>query len=294
MASHDSEFGSNPYLTEPHGQAGALVTAPPNQAVPSPFGRPAQAAPGVLTEGFNQTWLANCLRRRWLSSLLLGSLVGACAALLMLWLFPESSSTKAYVRVKPRSESTIFDQERLSPAEIEKQTMTQLSTIKSTSVLTAALLRSDIAPLQAVRDQGNTNDAIQWLLEDLQVSFPNDGEMMLVQYDGEEDPREMERVLDAVVDEYLKEAVVEEKKKVIAARSKLEMVQKSTRERIQRKLQDYEDLCLTEDSTHSAAAEAEVQRLTREQTDPAARNLATERAVVGRERIPRSGSATCG
>jgi capsular exopolysaccharide synthesis family protein len=232
-----------------------------------PFGAAGARGPDVLQAGFDQTWLLNCLRRRWLSSLLLGALIGAGFGVLLLWLFPESASTRAYLQVKVKGDANVFDEQRLTPAEIEKRTMTQLSLIKSTFVLRNALTRADVAPLQAVRDQGNLEDAVQWLLEDLQVSFPNDGEIMEVRYDGEEDPAEMVTIVQAVVDSYIKQAVYEERDRILKQRESLKDVLREVNTRLRRKKQDYEDLAATQTSAHSPTAEPEIQRLTREQGD---------------------------
>ena len=97
----------------------------PATAYPAPM--PAAAAmpsrgPELIHGAFNQTWLMNCLRRRWLMALLMGVLFALATAGLLLWLFPLSSSITSIVEVKQQAED-IMEKKRLSH-------LTKLSTFK--------------------------------------------------------------------------------------------------------------------------------------------------------------------
>src|SRR5262249_35759292 len=84
-----------------HSASRALVAAGPAYAPMAPsFGGFGARGPEIVHGGFNQTWLVNCLRRRWLLASLMGLLFGAIAAGLLMWLFPESSRITAYLQVK--------------------------------------------------------------------------------------------------------------------------------------------------------------------------------------------------
>src|SRR5688500_2526267 len=82
----------------------ALAPMPAFTGAPSGFGGFAPRGPEILYGGFNQTWLAHCLRRRWLMAILMGLLVGLATTALLLWLFPSMSQVTAYLKVKSRTE----------------------------------------------------------------------------------------------------------------------------------------------------------------------------------------------
>ena len=167
---------------------------------------PAQRGPELIHGTFNQTWLVNCLRRRWLRALLLGSLAAAAIAALLLWLFPLSSSITALVHVKQDNSDLMDEKQRFSQQELEVFQETQKSLIKSQFVLSSALTPNNIAQLEAVRKE--EPDPITWLQEDLHVTFF--GENMQLRYDGEENSEEMKKVVDAVVAAYKKEVLGKE------------------------------------------------------------------------------------
>lgn len=48
----------------------------------------------------NQTWLINCLRRKWLPAVLLGNLAAVLVGLLLPALFPASSQIVAYLQLE--------------------------------------------------------------------------------------------------------------------------------------------------------------------------------------------------
>jgi polysaccharide biosynthesis transport protein len=260
MANQGSNHSGVPVMQPPAGPGGALV-ASGGVSSPMYFGPPQGGAPEILVGGFNQTWLTNCLRRRFILAILMGLLVGAAIAGLLLWLFPESASTKAYLEVKVRQEGVFQRDERVSPQELEKRAMTQLALIKSQFVLQNALSRPDISVLQAVRDQGTLNDAVQWMYEDLQASFPSDGEILEVKYEGEEDPEEMEKIVQAIVESYREEAVYKEKQKNAESREAKSQVHRDLQNRLQRKMEEYEGLVDVKGNSHSPTAEVETMKL---------------------------------
>ena len=170
------------------------------------YGSPAPQGPEILNGTFNQTWLMNCLRRRWLMALLLGTLLAATLGAVLLWLFPLSSSISAMVHVQEESTSIMEDAERFSPQKLEVFQATQLSLIKSQFVLKSAFARPDINQLEAVKKE--EPDPITWLQESLHVGFQ--GENLALSYDGEEDSEEMKKVVNAVIAAYKQEVLVVE------------------------------------------------------------------------------------
>jgi uncharacterized protein involved in exopolysaccharide biosynthesis len=206
----------------------AYPVAPPAFGIAPPRG------PEILTGGFNQTWLANCLRRRWLMAILMGVLIGGGVAGLMMFLFPETHQITAYLRVKSKTGSEWTEsQERLSPHEIERQAMNHLALLKSQMVLEAALAKREISSLDAV--QAHKGEELLWLMSDLRVSFPGDGEILEVRYEGQEDPDQMKKVVDAVVQAYKDKVLYQDRIMSAATRSDLEAVARSTQDRLQEK-----------------------------------------------------------
>ena len=212
MANNDG-FGSTEimYPTAPPTGAPAqpMVPAAP-YAAPGPgtgpgYGGPApQQGPELLHGQFNQTWLLNCLRRRWLMALLLGTLLATGVGALLLWLFPLSSKIEAVVEIKEETSSIMEDEARFSPQKLEVFQATQLSSIKSQFVLQSALARPDINQLEAVKKE--EPDPITWLQEDLRVGFS--GHNLGLIYEGEEDSEEMKKVVDAVIKAYEQEVLM--------------------------------------------------------------------------------------
>ncbi len=94
MAREGSNF-SSPEVAYPPVVDGApsraMVAAPTYPIAQPSFGGFASHGPEILYGGFNQTWLANCLRRRWLMATLLGLLFGAAITGLLLFLFQRAT-----------------------------------------------------------------------------------------------------------------------------------------------------------------------------------------------------------
>jgi hypothetical protein len=87
--------------------------------------------------------------------------------------------------------------------------MNHLTLLKSPLVLQAALAKQDIADLDAVRHQNG--DELLWLMNDLKVSFPGDGEILEIRYEGEEDALQMEKIVKAVVQAYIDRVLFQDK-----------------------------------------------------------------------------------
>jgi capsular exopolysaccharide synthesis family protein len=220
-----------------------------------------QRGPEILHSGFDQNWLYHCLRRRWLLALLMGLLVGAATAGLLLWLFPESSSIVAYLRVKSKPPQTVFfdQQQRLTPKDFEIFQQTQLTLLKSQFVLQSALSRPAISQLDAVVKE--EPDPVLWLYEELRVSFPGEGEILEVRYDGEEDPEEMKKVVDAVIAAYEREVLHAERIKSNETRSNLGKLHNEVVRKLQDKFDKYSTLAEQYGGQESPTAENDIRVL---------------------------------
>ena len=216
----------------------ALVPATPYAAPLPAISAPAPRGPEILNGTFNQTWLINCLRRRWLMALLLGTLFAFLVGALLLWLFPLSSSITALVHVQEKHTNLMEDQQRFSPQELEVFQETQLSLIKSQFVLQSALQRNNIAQLEAVKKE--EPDPITWLQEELKVSFF--GENLMIEYNGEENHEEMKKVVDAIIDAYKNEVLGKDQIRSGELRENLTRLHKDLSQELQDKIERYHTL----------------------------------------------------
>ena len=116
------------------------------------------------------------------------------------------------------------DNQRINPKEYEIFQQTQLATLKSHFVLNAALNRSDISQLEAVFKE--KPDALAWLSDELRVSFPGDGEILEVRFDGEENPEEIMKLVDAVIEAYTDEVIWKERTRSSVTRESLKKLHK--------------------------------------------------------------------
>ncbi|MEM8943790.1 MAG: polysaccharide biosynthesis tyrosine autokinase [Planctomycetota bacterium] len=209
-------------------------------AAPMPGMAPPMAprGPELLTGNFNQTWLLNCLRRRWLMALLLGALFAGLTAGVLLWLFPLSASITAMVEVKQEAEDLMEKKRPFSPHELEVFQETQLGLIKSQFVLQSALNRSDIAQLEAVRKE--EPDPLTWLKDNLHVSFY--GENMQIRYDGEEDTEEMKKIITAVIGSYKEDVLGEDRMRSEELRDNMDKLHKELASELKEKMDKYHSL----------------------------------------------------
>jgi capsular exopolysaccharide synthesis family protein len=222
------------------GVAGRALTAAPPMGtalmVPSVA---APRGPEILTGGFNQTWLFNCLRRRWLLASLMGLLIGSTVAALLMWMFPESSRITSYLEVKTEDTASnpFADGKRMqSPQEVARQAQTHLALIRSPMVLEKALQKEDIATLDAV--QYHKGEEVLWLLNELKVAFASDSPILEVRYEGDEDPEDMKKVIDAVVQSYKENVLMQDRLTTSTTRDDLKLVLAQVKRDLEKKLSD--------------------------------------------------------
>jgi capsular exopolysaccharide synthesis family protein len=217
----------------------ALVAAP--GTAPAPYGGGSGAhGPEIVHGGFNQTWLAHCLRRRWLMVILMGLLVGALTAGALLWAFPPTSQVTAYLKVKSGSGDSLFPdaRERITYQEMEKQAMNHLALLRAPMVLELALQNQDVAQLDAVR--ANKGQELLWLMSELRVSFPGNGEILEVRYEGDADPDQMVKVIDEVVKAYQEKVLISDRIAAEATQIDLATVLGTIKTRLSSLLKEYE------------------------------------------------------
>ncbi|MCH8840682.1 MAG: polysaccharide biosynthesis tyrosine autokinase, partial [Planctomycetes bacterium] len=146
------------------------------------------------------------------------------------------------------------------PKEYEIFQQTQLALFKSHFVLNAALNRSDISQLDAVVKE--EPDALAWLSDELKVSFPGEGEILEVRFDGEEDPAEIMKLVDAVIDAFIDEVIYKERTRSSVTRESLKKLHKQLVVELQEKMDRFQTLSKELDSSDSASTSAMLSMLT--------------------------------
>lgn len=241
MAVNNSDFSSSEVLNHSSVQnspSRAMVPAELYQTPLPAYYDGGARGPEILHGGINQSWLMNCLRRRWLMAIGLGLLFGAGATGILLWAFPQTSRVTAYLKVKTQSGSKIFDTQadRLTPAEMERQAMNHLALLVSPLVLDAAIVNPKIAGLDAIR--AHSGEELLWLQDDLKVSFPGDSEILEVKYVGDQDPEQMKAIINAVVEAYQEKVLLQERLMAASTQSDLKIVLTDAKKRLEQQMTD--------------------------------------------------------
>ncbi|MCH2114638.1 MAG: polysaccharide biosynthesis tyrosine autokinase [Pirellulales bacterium] len=247
MSNYDPGLGGSEVMYPPlagnQDASRAMVAAQPVAFPPmTGFGPGMPQGPEIIHGSFNQTWLLNGLRRRWMAAMLFGLLSAVLAAIFLLWIFPLSSSVTALLEVQAQEEQT-WDGEtqKMQIKELEFFQETQKALLKSAFVLKRALTPKSIAQLEAVRKEGS--NALQWLTEELRTTFM--GEILEVRYDGEENAEEMVKIVDSVVKAYQKEISDTKSLQNKVVVEKLEQLHREQSKELEDKLDEYNKLIET-------------------------------------------------
>lgn len=269
MVNQNSGFGGSdvmyPAVAGDNGSAHQMVPVGAHHGgVPSLSVSMPPRGPEILNGPLDQTWLMNCLRRRWLSALLLGTLAAVLTGILLLVLFPLSSQTIAYLQVETEDVSDIFNTTRKStnPKEFAIFQQTQLTLLKSQFVLKAALSRRDVAQLDAVL--AHRPNEVTWLTENLQASFPGDSKILMLKYEGQENPEDMKKVVDAVIEAYKQEIVADARISSAESHRSMEALHKGLVADLRTKIDKREALAKELGGSHSSTATAEMNMLIRD------------------------------
>lgn len=254
MSQHDNGNVSSP------DSGAALVSAPQSGA-----GIPAQLAPGaglgqpigsggqdVLKGGMDRSGLFHALRRRWLLSSAMGLLLGAIVGATLFLLFPETNSATAQYKV---SSSPLTLLERNSSTQSQDFNIfknTQIAYIKSPLVLTAALSanQSAITRLAMFDDVENP---IEWLREQLQVTFPARGEIMEITMAGPYGEEDLKQVVEAISKAYYEQVVFKDQSDRAYPLQLLRTSLRTLSTQLRDKMETYQQLA--KDSGTSAAYE---------------------------------------
>ena len=197
---------------------------------------PGMASQDVLRGGMDANTFLHALRRRWLLASLLGAVVGAIAAIALWVLFPESSRATALFEVKNEEQSLVFDYSGYNPQEFEILKKTQLAKLQSYYVLQSAVRNPGVASLSVFAGKP---DPVQWLQENLEVDFPQNGELLSISLSANAPPEDLQRLVDEVSKAYEDEVVFADTQTRLSTRDLLSQSLKKTNEELSDKLQTY-------------------------------------------------------
>ena len=189
----------------------ALSTAvDPPQVLPPP------TAAEVGEVGIDYVRLMHAVRRRWAPAILLGLLLGLALAIPIWMLYPRSYEAMAWMRVRDRG--GMLSQGR-DPGELEAYKKTNLSLMKSSSVVQAALRRPGIESLVTLREAGA--DQVGWIAKKLQILAPSDSEIVQVKLRGK-NAEDVAKIVNAVIDSFLEDVVNKDRTERLSRRDALE------------------------------------------------------------------------
>ncbi len=202
--------------------AGVPSTAAP--AIGEAINPGSQSAFGVIPDvagkpGTLFSVYLHAFRRRWWIGLSIGIACGALAGVAVWFgMVPQYTAT-AKIRIASQQERIVFDTiDMTTQSSFDTYKNTQSQLVKSRFVLVGALRNPEVAELPIVREQV---DAVAWLAKEPRVSFPMGGEIMEVSLTAD-DPNATTKLVNAVVDSYMKEVAERESKERLERKDELE------------------------------------------------------------------------
>jgi capsular exopolysaccharide synthesis family protein len=200
---------------------------------------PGMASHDVLRGGMDANTFLHALRRRWLIAALLGSVIAAATAMTLWILFPESSRATALFEVSNEEESLVFDYSRYNPQSFEILKKTQLAKLGSYYVLQAAVRNPGIASLSVFAGEP---DPVEWLMQKLEVDFPQQGEILSISISANAPPEDLTRLVDEVAKAYEDEVLYEDTQTRLRTRDLLAQSLKRINDELTEKMELYLDL----------------------------------------------------
>lgn len=218
--------------------------------------------------GPNLSIFVHAIRRKWLLGFVLGVLVCIPAVMATYTFYPLSYKARRLVRISQTHKHLLFptaDQTGGPDYKSFKNTQRQL--LLSAYLLNLALSKPEVVNLQVVRDQP---DPVTWLQDELEITFPDNAEIMQVAFDSP-NPDTAKRIVDAVMETYKDEVISAETEERHSRISELEKAQADAETNARTKRTDLRNLAqLTGSSDSSAlnlAQQAAVQHLSLLQTE---------------------------
>ena len=179
---------------------------------------PSMAAHNVLRGGMDANTFLNALRRRWMLATCMGLVLAAISAIVLWVLFPESSSATALFEVSNERQTIAFDFDKYNPQGFEILKKTQLAKLTSYYVLNAALRKPGIESLSVLAGEPYK---VEWLQENIEVDFPQQGELLSISISADAPPADLEVLVNAVAGAYEEEVIYDAKSKKLKTRDLL-------------------------------------------------------------------------
>ncbi len=163
--------------------------------------------PEILSAKPNIVELMHAFRRRWLLAVGLGLALGTAVAVAVWFVLPVKYEAFALLKVEGKPPQ-ILDGGGRGADEFDIFKRTQVQLLMSNVVLNGVLREPAINRLTIVQQNGD--DPVSWLKSQLIIDYPDDAEIMRVAMKGES-KNDILKVVDKVVDVYMKEIVEREK-----------------------------------------------------------------------------------
>ena len=210
----DADFGNGaPVATAGgNGAGGELVPIQPEQQLtylPATSWPVGPTRPEILTAGPDPISLLHSLKRRWLLASVVGVVAAVGMAIFGFWLWPETYEVEALLRVS-RENTQVLTGTRSSgidPKAYESTLRTQVTLIKSDLVIIRALRDPAISQLPVIRAEP---DKVGFIQDEMVVDNPRESELLRISMRGE-DPVQLQKIIDGVIDSYFAEYVDKEK-----------------------------------------------------------------------------------
>lgn len=278
VRAHDDDGRAQP-VTDDSATGGDLVPLRRELAIePAGWSVAPPARPEILSAGPDPVSLLYALRRRWLLAGSLAAAVGGTLALLVFVVVPIKHEVEALLRVA-RYDERILQQGPTfrDPQEFDTYRRTQTTLIKSNLVLLAALRNPAISQIPVVKSKGD--NAVTWLQDELLVDYPGDAEILRLRMVGQE-KEQLVKIVNAVVEAYIKEVVDNERQNQLRRRDLIETTRRDNQRRILNLNSEYIRLAEESGSPDSEAARNRLQMTHNELTEAIARQHALQRSLT--------------
>lgn len=159
--------------------------------------------PELLTAKPDPIGLMRALRTNWAVALLAASAIGVGCFALGWFFIPITYESQALVEVRNLEPGSDLNDEKHRPTKDEVQAFreTQLAIVKSPTVLNAVLANPSVANLKWIKREP---DKVKWLQNNLIVGYTSEDAEYLRIMMRDFDPQQMQVIVNAVHDEYLK------------------------------------------------------------------------------------------
>lgn len=231
-ATQDPATQVNPELH----QTSALMRIAPAQHVPVVVSHEAPDDLADMSRYFHS------LRRRWLVAIIVGLPLAGLVAYAAWYFQRQIYEATAILRVASVESPLVFetaDNNRSNPNSFETYRRTQRQWMRSRFVLSRAL--RDVAGIPNVSAQWGATDPEDWLESHLNVTFPDDSEVMHVSLSGE-NADGLQQLVNAVVDAYFDEIVFAERNRRLDRLTSLDTAHKKAETELRNKRTEFKQL----------------------------------------------------